>query len=201
MDAKEYYCHPHSLVETPHIGIGTRVWAFVHVLPGAVLGAGCNVCDHCYIESQVVIGDNVTLKCGVYLWDGITLENNVFVGPNVVFTNDLLPRSGNKDYVLRPTLVKTGASLGANSTILAGITIGQYALTGIGSVVTRDVPAHALVYGNPARQHGWVGEQGEGLEATEGKPGGWHSVVTGQYYRETPHGLEILHQPKMRPSI
>jgi acetyltransferase-like isoleucine patch superfamily enzyme len=194
VDTNKYYCHPNSLVETQHIGAGTRVWAFVHILPGAVLGANCNVCDHCYIENQVIIGNNVTLKCGVYLWDGVTMEDNVFVGPNVVFTNDVVPRSGNKDYLMRPTLIKAGASLGANSTILAGVTIGEYALTGIASVVTRDVPAYALVYGNPARQHGWVGEQGERLKPVEGASSGWYSPVTGRQYRETSHGLEQLPQ-------
>jgi acetyltransferase-like isoleucine patch superfamily enzyme len=199
MDTKEYYCHPNSLVETKRIGYGTRVWAFVHILPGAVLGINCNVCDHCYIENQVTIGNNVTLKCGVYLWDGVTIEDNVFVGPNVVFTNDVVPRSGNKEYIMQPTLIKAGASLGANSTILAGVTIGEYALTGIASVVTRDVPAYALVYGNPARQHGWVGEQGERLLAIEEKPGSWYSPSTGRQYIETPSGLELF--PKIESHI
>lgn len=184
------YCHPQSLVETATIGAGTRVWAFVHILPGATLGQGCNICDHCFIENQVRIGDNVTLKCGVYLWDGITLEDNVFVGPNVVFTNDVRPRSKNAAYAMLPTMVQLGASLGANSTILAGITIGRYAMTGIGAVVTRDVPAYALVYGNPARQHGWVDEQGEKLQPIADRPSHWYASTTGQVYRETPSGLE-----------
>lgn len=184
------YCHPQSLVETTDIGVGTRVWAFVHILPGAIIGKDCNICDHCFIESRVRIGDNVTLKCGVYLWDGITLEDSVFVGPNVVFTNDVRPRSKNTAYTMQPTIVQQGASLGANSTILAGITIGRYAMTGIGSVVTRNVPAYALVYGNPARQHGWVDEQGEKLQPIADQPSYWHTPTTGQVYRETPNGLE-----------
>jgi acetyltransferase-like isoleucine patch superfamily enzyme len=187
---KPFYCHPQALVETTAIGAGTRVWAFVHVLPGATIGQDCNICDHCFIENQVCIGNNVTLKCGVYLWDGITLEDNVFVGPNVVFTNDVRPRSKNSSYAMLSTIIKQGASLGANSTILGGITIGNYAMTGIGAVVTRDVPAYALVYGNPARQHGWVDEHGDKLQPLAGEVGTWHSSITGRYYREAAIGLE-----------
>ena len=184
-----FYRHPHALVESENVGAGTRIWAFVHILPGATIGQNCNICDHCFVENKVSIGDDVTLKCGVYLWDGITLEDSVFVGPNVVFTNDVRPRSKNTAYALLPTVVQAGASLGANSTILAGITIGRYALTGIGSVVTRDVPAYALVYGNPARQYGWVDEQGEKLVPDSGRPGHWHSPAIGCYYQESRIGL------------
>jgi len=184
-----HYCHPQALVETATIGAGTRIWAFVHILQGAIIGQNCNICDHCFIENQVSIGDNVTIKCGVYLWNGITLKDNVFVGPNVVFTNDVKPRSGNVDYSMLPTVIQQGASLGANSTILAGITIGEYALTGIGSVVTRDVPAYALVYGNPARQHGWVDEQGEKLLPSTTQLNGWYSPVTGNCYKLISSGL------------
>lgn len=184
---KLYYCHPNALVETTDIGEGTRIWAFVHILPGAAIGRHSNICDHCFIESKVQIGHNVTLKCGVYLWDGITLEDNVFVGPNVVFTNDVRPRSKNTSYKLQPTLIRQGASLGANSTILAGITIGRFALTGIGAVVTRSVPDYALVYGNPARQHGWVDEQGEKLVSVGEKL--WASVDKQRLYEEAENGL------------
>lgn len=156
------FIHPRALVETDHIGENTRIWAFVHVLKGAVIGSGCNICDHCYIEYGVTIGNDVTVKSGIYIWEGVTIEDRVFLGPNVVFTNDTRPRS--KQYIKSiPTLIKQGASIGANSTILAGVTIGEYAMTGIGSVVTRDVPAHALVYGNPAKLKGWVDESGEKL--------------------------------------
>lgn len=182
-----YYVHPKSLVETAAVGAGTTVWAFVHILPGATIGQHVNVCDHCFIESGVTIGNNVTIKCGVYLWTGVTLEDNVFVGPNVVFTNDARPRSKNKEYFVQPTLVREGASLGANSTILAGVTIGRYAFTGIGSVITRDLPAYALAYGNPARQRGWVDETGQKLHAAG--IGRWASADGTRHYQETSQGL------------
>ena len=182
-----YYVHPAALVETSDIGEGTTIWAFVHLLPGVRVGRGCNICDHCFAEAGVVLGDNVTLKCGIYLWHGTTLEDNVFVGPNVVFTNDVHPRSKNKNYQLQPVMVRQGASLGANSTILAGTTVGRYALVGIGAVVTRDVPDYALVYGNPARQRGWVDETGEKLLADGA--GRWRSADGQRTYHETPAGL------------
>lgn len=159
---KEAFIHSHALVETDQIGAGTRIWAFVHILKGAFIGKDCNICDHCFIEQGVKIGNHVTVKSGIYIWEGVTIEDHVFLGPNVVFTNDIRPRS--KRYIKSvPTLIKQGASIGANSTILAGITIGSYAMAGIGSIITRDVPAHALVYGNPAKIKGWVDEQGEKL--------------------------------------
>lgn len=179
--------HSHALVETNQIGEGTRVWAFVHILEGAVIGSGCNICDHCYIENGVSIGNNVTVKCGIYIWDGVTIEDDVFLGPNVVFTNDIRPRS--KQYIEpAKTIIKKGASIGANSTILAGNTIGEYAMTGIGSVITRDVPDYALVYGNPARIKGWVDEQGNKL--TETKPGIWKSINGLTYVSNGKGGLK-----------
>ena len=187
-DSVPYYVHPAAIVDTTDIGAGTTIWAFVHVLNGVRIGENCNICDHCFVENGVVLGDNVTLKCGIYLWTGVTAEDNVFIGPNVVFTNDVRPRSKNKEAVFSTTLLKHGCSLGANSTILAGVTVGRYALTGIASVVTRDVKDHALVYGNPARQHGWIDEQGQKLEAAL-EPGYWVSATTGRRYREASHGL------------
>ncbi|MCB2408506.1 acyltransferase [Hymenobacter lucidus] len=189
MNTADYYVHPSSLVETTDIGAGTTVWAFVHLLPGVQVGKNCNICDHCFAEAGVVLGDNVTLKCGIYLWRGTTLEDDVFVGPNVVFTNDLHPRSKNKDFTLLPIVVRKGASLGANSTLLAGTTVGRYALVGSGAVVTHDVPDYALVYGNPARQRGWVDETGEKLLAAE--PGLWRSADGQRIYRETSTGLTL----------
>lgn len=145
------FIHPSSDVQSKRIGEGTRIWQFVVVLPGAVIGRDGNICSHCFIENQVVVGDRVTVKCGVQLWDGVTLEDDVFVGPNVTFTNDPQPRSRNATAKLLPTLVKKGASIGANATILPGLTIGEGAMVGAGSVVTKDVPPRTLVVGNPAR--------------------------------------------------
>ena len=149
--------HETAIVESPSIGAGTRIWAFAHVLPGAVIGAGCNICDHTFIENDVRIGDRVTIKCGVQLWDGITLEDDVFVGPNATFSNDPFPRSGLHPARYARTLVKRGASIGANATILPGLVIGEKAMVGAGAVVTRDVPPMAIVAGNPARITGYDG--------------------------------------------
>lgn len=145
------FIHPSADVQTTQIGEGTRVWQYVVILPGAVIGRDGNICSHCFIENRVRVGDRVTVKCGVQLWDGVTLEDDVFVGPNVTFCNDRHPRSRNQSAVLSPTLVRKGASIGANATILPGLTIGEGAIVGAGAVVTKDVAAGATVVGNPAR--------------------------------------------------
>ena len=145
------YVHPQGICESRNIGPGTRVWAFAHILPGASVGADCNICDHVFIENDVVIGDRVTIKCGVQLWDGVRLEDDVFVGPNATFTNDQYPRSKVRPSKFLNTTVRSGASIGANATILPGITIGEGALVAAGSVVTHDVSARVQVRGNPAR--------------------------------------------------
>lgn len=152
----EYFAHPMALVESPHIGRGTRIWAFAHVLPGAVIGADCNICDHVFIENDVRIGDRVTIKCGVQLWDGVVLEDDTVIGPNASFTNDAFPRSKKPPPQFLKTIVKAGASIGANATLLPGITIGRNAMVGAGAVVTQNVPANALVVGNPAYIQGYV---------------------------------------------
>lgn len=146
-----FFCHPHAIVETDRVGDGTRVWAFAHILPGAVVGRDCNICDHVFIENDVAVGDRVTVKSGVQLWDGVTLEDDVFVGPNATFTNDPFPRSRQRPDAFARTVVRAGASIGANATLLPGIEIGQGAMVGAGAVVTHDVPPGVVVTGNPAR--------------------------------------------------
>jgi acetyltransferase-like isoleucine patch superfamily enzyme len=179
------FIHPNAIVETTDIGSNTRIWAFVHILNGVKVGENCNVCDHCFIENGVTIGNNVTIKSGVNIWTGVTIEDNVFIGPSVVFTNDLHPRSKQK-FEIDTTIIKKGASIGASSTLLAGIEIGEYAMTGIGSVVTKNVKRHALVYGNPAKQHGWIDEEGNKLIKKENAC--WVSNK-GETYKETANGL------------
>lgn len=142
--------HPLSDVKA-QIPESSNVWQFCVVFPDAKIGENCNLCANVLVENEVIIGNNVTVKSGVQLWDGVTLEDNVFVGPNVSFTNDLFPRSKNPDWKLTKTLVKKGASIGANSTIIAGVTIGENAMIGAGSVVTKNVGANELWYGNPAK--------------------------------------------------
>lgn len=161
MDAAKPFIHAQALCESDRIGNGTRLWAFAHVLPGAVLGADCNICDHVFIENDVVVGDRVTIKCGVQLWDGVRLEDDVFVGPNATFTNDVHPRSKEYPEAFPQTLVRKGASLGANCTLLPGVTIGEGAMVGAGAVVTHDVPAGMVVTGVPARVTGPVRDAGE----------------------------------------
>ena len=158
--------HPLADVHTENIGEGTLVWQFAIILEGAVIGNNCNINCHTFIESDVSIGNNVTVKSGVYLWNGITVEDDVFIGPGAVFTNDLTPRS-NQYIKAVSTLIKKGASIGANASILAGITIGEFAMVGMGAVVTKNIPAHALVYGNPATIKGWVDEYGRKLSVHE----------------------------------
>jgi acetyltransferase-like isoleucine patch superfamily enzyme len=165
----DIFIHPRALVETETIGPGTRVWAFTHVMAGVTLGARVNVGGHCFLEAGVVVGEGVTIKNGNQIWEGVTLEDGVFVGPSVTFTNDRYPRSPRLESPagvagryrrkvdwLEPTRVKTGASLGAGSILLPGITIGEYATVAAGAVVTGDVPPHTLVRGTPARSAGFV---------------------------------------------
>jgi acetyltransferase-like isoleucine patch superfamily enzyme len=156
--------HPLSDVQTKDIGAGTSIWQYTIILKNAKIGTECNINCHVFIENDVVIGDNVTIKPGVYVWDGITIESNVMIGPNVTFTNDKLPRSKNKNYKMELTTVKRGASIGAGATILCGIEIGEYALVGAGALVTKNIPAKALVIGSPAKIVGWVNDDGTKME-------------------------------------
>lgn len=166
-----FFVHPQGLCESKSVGEGSRVWAFAHVLPGARLGRECNVCEGVFVENDVVVGDRVTLKNGVQLWDGVRLEDDVFVGPNATFTNDRFPRSRRKPPEFLRTVVERGASIGANATVLPGITIGRGAMVGAGAVVVRDVPRFAIVVGNPARIVGYVGaEAGPGAAPPGAKP-------------------------------
>jgi acetyltransferase-like isoleucine patch superfamily enzyme len=170
---KDVYIHPAALVESETIGDGTRIWAFTHVLRGVSIGAHCNIGEQCFLETGAVIGNRVTIKNGNELWDGITLADGVFVGPNASFTNDLHPRSArllqaagrySNRHWLTPTLVKEGASIGAGAIIIAGNTIGEYAMVGAGAIITHEVPPYALVIGAPARVAGWVCQCGNRLQ-------------------------------------
>ena len=146
------FVHDKALVdEGVMIGAGTRVWGFTHLLSGAQIGADCNICEQVFIEGDVVVGDRVTVKCGVQLWDGLRVEDDVFIGPNVTFTNDLFPRSKRYPETFLQTCIKAGASIGGGAVILPGLTIGEKAMVGAGSVVIKSVPAGAVVVGNPAR--------------------------------------------------
>jgi UDP-2-acetamido-3-amino-2,3-dideoxy-glucuronate N-acetyltransferase len=184
------FIHPHALCESESVGAGTRVWAFSHVMQGAVVGERCNICDHAFIESGAVVGNGVTVKNNVLLWDGVTIEDDVFLGPNVVFTNDPNPRAAIKKYgdELAKTLVRRGATIGANSTVLCGIVIGEHSFIGAGSVVTSDVHPFALLFGNPARRHGWMCICGLRLDATL-------RCSCGRTYRETDSDNLILESP------
>jgi acetyltransferase-like isoleucine patch superfamily enzyme len=161
-----FFKHEKALVDTLNIGEGTRVWEFAHILANANIGKNCNICAHTFIENDVVIGDNVTIKCGVYIWDGVRIENNVFLGPNVTFTNDLRPRSKRYPTQYKKTLIQEGVSVGANATIIAGHTIGRYAMIGAGAVVTKDIPNNTLWYGNPAEFKAYICNCGEKLDKT-----------------------------------
>ena len=150
------FVHPLSDVHATDIGEGSKIWQYSVVLAGAKIGKNCNICAHTLIEGDVIIANNVTVKSGVFLWDGITLEDDVFIGPNATFTNDKMPRSKCYPAAFLRTLVKRCASVGANATILPGITIGEYSMVGAGAVVTKDVPAYAVVAGNPAKVVKWI---------------------------------------------
>lgn len=168
-DKPAYFVHPSSIVDPPcQIGAGTRIWHFCHVMKDVTMGAGCVLGQNVFVASGVTLGEGVKVQNNVSLYTGVVCEDHVFLGPSMVFTNVINPRSHieRKDE-FRQTLVRRGASIGANATVVCGTTIGRYALIGAGSVVTRDVPDFALVYGVPARQHGWVCQCGVNLEFTD----------------------------------
>lgn len=169
MSETPFFIHPQGIIEPGAvIGKRTRIWAWAHVLGGAVIGDDCNICDHTFIENGVTLGDRVTVKCGVSIWEGITAEDDVFIGPSVTFTNDRFPRSKQYPETYCRTLICRGASIGANATILP-VTIGAYAMVGAGAVVTKNVPPYAIVVGNPARIVGYVGAELTGKHETNQK--------------------------------
>jgi acetyltransferase-like isoleucine patch superfamily enzyme len=162
---EDIFVHPTAIVETSEVGDGTRVWAYTHVMNGAIIGANCNIGEHCFIESGATVGNQVTVKNGNMIWEGVHLEDGVFLGPRVAFTNDLYPRSprlpqARKRYAdrgwLKPTFIGQGASVGAGAVIIAGITIGEFSMVGAGATVTRSLPPYGLAIGSPARLRGWV---------------------------------------------
>jgi UDP-2-acetamido-3-amino-2,3-dideoxy-glucuronate N-acetyltransferase len=179
--------HQNSEVQTDKIGTNTIIWQFCVILKEARIGNNCNINAHVFIENKVEIGNNVTIKSGVQLWDGIELEDDVFVGPNVTFTNDLNPRSKKYPYDYPKTILKKGCSVGANSTILPNIIIGEYAMIGAGSLVSKSVPDRALVYGNPAKIKGWVDEEGLRMEKQDG---GFWKEKSGTVWKEIDNKLE-----------
>lgn len=193
---KPYFMHPLGVVdEGAIIGAGTKVWAFAHVVKGAVIGEDCNLCDHTFIEGNVKIGHRVTLKCGVYLWDGVTVEDDVFIGPGALFTNDPRPRSKKYPVEYARTVLRQGCSIGAGAIILPGITIGCWAMIAAGAVVTRTVPDHALVVGNPAKPAGWVCRCGQKLVFVEGETatcrcGRTYRLRSDQTIKEEPHEIK-----------
>jgi len=160
---KGCFVHEKALVESDNVGEDTRIWAFSHIMKDAIIGSNCNIGEHCFIENGVIVGDDVTIKNGISLWDGVVIEDNAFLGPNSVFTNDMRPRSKSHDFTVLKTIIRKGATIGANSTIICGIEIGKYSFIGAGAVVTKNVPDYTLVYGNPAKKHGYVCECGINL--------------------------------------
>ena len=195
----KYFVHQNALCETDAVGDGTRVWAFAHILPKAKIGKDCNVCDHVFIENDVVVGDRVTIKCGVQLWDGVRVANDVFIGPNATFTNDHFPRSKKYPAKFLGTTICNSASIGANATILPGLTIGESSMVGAGAVVTRSVPPFAIVVGNPAKIIGYVDSpqvlRKDGGNVRAESEGIIHTNVRGV----TLHTLRVV--PDMRGSL
>lgn len=165
------FIHEKAICDSNEVGNGTRIWPFTHVMDGAKIGENCNIGEHCFVEKGAIIGNGVTVKNGVSIWSKVNIEDDVFIGPNVVFTNDLVPRSyikkGSQDLI--ETYIKNGATIGANTTVVCGHSVGKFSFIGAGSVVTRDVKDFEIVYGNPIKSHGWMCECGEKIEIQEKK--------------------------------
>jgi acetyltransferase-like isoleucine patch superfamily enzyme len=194
------FVHPLADVASKNIGVGTKIWQFVVVLPGARIGADCNICANVFIENDVLIGDRVTIKCGVQLWDGLRVGNDVFIGPNATFANDKLPRSKRPPAKFLETIIEAGASIGAGAVILPGLTIGQRAMVGAGATVTRSVPPRAVVAGNPARIIGYTGtEKQDASTLAETGQGGSDGLVHSSVSGVTLHNLRLV--PDMRGNL
>jgi acetyltransferase-like isoleucine patch superfamily enzyme len=180
------FVHEKGLCESTSVGAGTRIWAHAHVMKGAVVGRGCNIGEGSFVEGGAVLGSWCTVKNGVSVWDKVTCEDYVFLGPDACFTNDFLPRAAfkkNPETEFRPTYIREGASIGANATVVCGVTIGRHAMVGAGAIVTRDVADFALVVGSPAKRIGWVGRWGARIEF--GADGTARCEKTGDVYRLT----------------
>lgn len=195
--ANDIYVHPRALNESEDVGEGTRIWAFAHVMSRARIGRNCNIGDHAFLESGAAVGDGVTIKNGVSIWDGVILENYVFIGPNAVFTNDKFPRSPRGPFMeekyadsgwLEKTIVKEGATVGANATIVCGITIGKYSLIAAGSTVTSNVPDFGLVVGSPAKLRGYVCICGHPLPDSEKAA----CSICAKKYQRSAKGIEFM---------
>lgn len=195
----KFYVHPAAICESSSVGSNTRIWAFAHVLPKAVIGGDCNICDGVFIENDVVVGERVTIKCGVQLWDGVEIEDDVFIGPNATFTNDKFPRSKIYPESFARIVIRKGASIGANATILPNITVGVNAMVGAGAVVTRSVPPNAIVVGNPAKIVGYVDTKSGKSVSSEKSQSQNPSVVKTAVTGVTLHTFRTV--PDMRGSL
>jgi acetyltransferase-like isoleucine patch superfamily enzyme len=193
---KGVFVHEKGICESEDVGEGTRIWAFAHVMKGSRIGRACNIGEGSFIESGAVLGDHCTVKNGVAVWDKVTCEDYVFLGPDVALTNDFLPRAAFKkdpETEFRPTRIREGASIGANATIVCGITLGEYSFIGAGAVVTSDVPPYALMVGVPARRVGWMCRCGERLQVRDKSA---RCGACGTAYREDQGGLSVIDRPQ-----
>ncbi len=191
MAEKNYFAHPTAIIDEPvEIGDRTQVWHFCHIMSGAKIGLNCILGQNVFIGKEVILGNNIKVQNNVSIFDGVTLEDDVFCGPSMVFTNVFNPRSFiSRKKEFRKTLVKRGATIGANATVVCGYTVGKYALVGAGTVVTRDIPDYGLVYGNPGRVKGWVCQCAVQISFQEGRA---KCGACGKEYRKDPAGVSLI---------